>query len=439
MTNTLLSFGQDEPIALGPDGTAPTELRLFRRGVNATAKGSFVFDDAAAMAVMARYAEMGRTWVMADYDHGSLQKAPVDPSKSSRAAGTARLELRSGELWATNIRWTPDAKRAIEAGEWPSISPAFSHDENGRPTWLINFGLTGNPATYHPEELIAANALDAPALLEKLDALLAALTPAAPVGANEPPARLVRLCMGKKMRQTGLGAFMAAIGKTAADLAKALGVDENAVMGFMIEDDDEGSGAMGMKPQMYSVLNVAAGADEATVKARVQALVDVEAKLLTATSEKTSSAALGVVEAWKTDAARVKDLSASLAKIEAERLTARVDAMLNTAITEKRITKPEVEGDGGLRVKGLQDPEWLSGYLTKREPIAMLTTDFEQPKTKPENGSEEKAIDVGQRKFEDLSGPEQAAMYTEAPKQYTALKADWESRGRPQFASLRAV
>lgn len=444
--NTLLSFGLDELIALGPDGSAPTELRLLRCGENRTAKGVFMFDDVAAQRVMTRYAEMGRAWVIADYDHGSLQKTPVDPSRSSRAAGTARLELRDGELWAVNIKWTSAAKAAIEAGEWPSISPAFAHDDDGRPNWLINFGLTGNPATYAPAELIAANVI-----LERLDALSAALsttttatttTSASTKDALTTPTRPRRIFTGStKMRQTELGMLMAAKGKTAADLAKALGIEELEAMSLMMGEDEDNYDGMGLKPTMCTALSIASGSDDKAVEARAKALVDTEVKLLSVTGEKSSSSAFGVIEAWKENAGKAKGYGEQLAKIEAERLAARVDTLLSAAVADKKITKPEIDGKdgkGGLRAKGLQDPEWLEAHLSTREPIAALAMNYEQPQTKPKDGSGAAAkVDVGDRKYEALSGRELAQIHNEAPEQYAALKADWEKRGQPLFTSLR--
>lgn len=158
MTTVGLAVGERLPLEL-VDGKAPTELRLFRAGKNPSTKGDFLFDQKAAKAVMAEFRRMGRSWVSIDYDHGQLQKSPVDPSASGKSAGRASLEVRDGELWATNIRWTPAAQAAIEAGEWPAISPAFAHSDDGRPTWLINFAITGNPSLHSPAELIAANIL----------------------------------------------------------------------------------------------------------------------------------------------------------------------------------------------------------------------------------------------------------------------------------------
>lgn len=153
---------EEMPIALSAltleGGVPPTEIRIFKAGDNPSTKGSWTFDDAAAESVMQRFTVMNRR-VTFDYDHGALQKNPIDPSKSSRSAGSCVIEMRGQELWATDIKWTPDAAKAIAAGEWLYWSPAFDRTKDGRPTWLINVALTNNPALFGLDELQAANAL----------------------------------------------------------------------------------------------------------------------------------------------------------------------------------------------------------------------------------------------------------------------------------------
>lgn len=148
------------------DRTPPREIRLFKAGENASTKGPFLFDDKAAAAVMSVYAQMGRrvTW---DYHHGAVQENPVDPSKAGKASGVCDLEVRAGELWATNITWTPEASAGIANGEWLYFSPAFERDKTGRPLWLINVALENNPALFGLDELIAATALRAAGLLDE--------------------------------------------------------------------------------------------------------------------------------------------------------------------------------------------------------------------------------------------------------------------------------
>jgi phage I-like protein len=131
--------------------TAPSEIRLFRFGVNQTRKGPFVFDDESALSVMRNYREHGAK-IAFDYDHGSTSRMPVDPALSSKAAGRCDLELRAGELWAVNITWTEAARNAIEAGEWMYVSPTFSALDN-RVAQILAVALTNIPATDNPMPL----------------------------------------------------------------------------------------------------------------------------------------------------------------------------------------------------------------------------------------------------------------------------------------------
>ena len=146
----MLAISGDDP---------PREFRIFAAGTVETLKGTFVFDAAAADAVMADYRARGVD-LMIDYDHAALDAKPLDPALSGRAAGWFSLELRNGELWATNVRWTPPADAALRAKEWRFVSPAFSRDEENRITSLQNIAITNMPATCRIEPLIAASAAE---------------------------------------------------------------------------------------------------------------------------------------------------------------------------------------------------------------------------------------------------------------------------------------
>lgn len=95
--------------------------------------------------------------LMIDYDHGAMAGAPVDPAMSGRAAGWFQPEIRNGELWAINVKWTPAADAALRAKEWRFMSPAFATSE-GRVTRLLNVAITNLPATRNLQPLMAANA-----------------------------------------------------------------------------------------------------------------------------------------------------------------------------------------------------------------------------------------------------------------------------------------
>lgn len=136
----------------------PSEFRLFTEGKVETTKGEFLFDDKAAALVMAEYKAHGID-LMIDYDHASLAGVSLDPAQSGKAAGWFNLEVRGGELWAVNVRWTPPAAEALKRKEWRFMSPAFSTDEEGRVTSVLNVAITNIPATRNLEPLMAANAV----------------------------------------------------------------------------------------------------------------------------------------------------------------------------------------------------------------------------------------------------------------------------------------
>lgn len=134
------------------DRAAPTEIMLFGPGVTDTVKGEFLFDDKAAAAVMSAYEEKGQDRLPFDIAHGMLTGQSRD---MHRAAGWFKPEVRDGALWAVDIEWTDDTRKALEAREFRFFSPAFMHDKKtGRIMRLINVALTNNPATKHQQPIV---------------------------------------------------------------------------------------------------------------------------------------------------------------------------------------------------------------------------------------------------------------------------------------------
>lgn len=133
----------------------PSEFRIFKAGVNKTSKGDFVFDQTAAESVMAAYQKAGVD-VMIDLEHLSLDSsgANFDPD----AYGWCALEVRNGELWATNVRWTPEGARRLSNRSQRYISPAFMFfEETNRVSELYNIAICAIPATYEAPALVAAS------------------------------------------------------------------------------------------------------------------------------------------------------------------------------------------------------------------------------------------------------------------------------------------
>lgn len=133
----------------------PREFRIFKRGVNKTEKGSYLFDNAAARSVMSRFREINNDG-MIDLEHLSLDdKAPnYDPD----ARGSYRIELRQGELWAVDVSWTPDGAARLRNRTQRYFSPTFYYNsETMRITELYNIAICAIPASHDAPALVAAS------------------------------------------------------------------------------------------------------------------------------------------------------------------------------------------------------------------------------------------------------------------------------------------
>ncbi len=161
-TTLSIALTGDEP---------PSEFCIFTAGLVETTKGTFTFDADAATSVMAEYLQHGID-LMIDYDHASLASITIDPALAGKAAGWFNIEVRNGELWAVNVRWTPPAADALRRKEWRFMSPAFSTDGAGRVTDLLNVAITNLPATRKLQPLMAAS-MKPENVMAALEALIA--------------------------------------------------------------------------------------------------------------------------------------------------------------------------------------------------------------------------------------------------------------------------
>jgi phage I-like protein len=137
-----------------PEGEIPREFRIFAAGVNTSTKGPVLFDEQSAESAMAAWQRQGVD-LMIDLEHLSLDgdTRHYDPD----ARGWAKLALRSGELWAVDVKWTPDGERRLTERRQRYISPAFITDKDGRVLSVVNVAITALPATHHAQPLIAAS------------------------------------------------------------------------------------------------------------------------------------------------------------------------------------------------------------------------------------------------------------------------------------------
>jgi hypothetical protein len=151
--------GTYRALSLDSAGKTPSEFLVWRAGRNPTRNGFVVlFDDVAAASVMAAYREHGVD-VMLDLEHMSLDDR--HPNWTPDAVGWAQLEMRGGDLWAVNVRWTPDGTRRLSEQTQRYTSPTFrceavdGDERTQRPTALVNIALVAMPATDQLPALVA--------------------------------------------------------------------------------------------------------------------------------------------------------------------------------------------------------------------------------------------------------------------------------------------
>jgi hypothetical protein len=143
-------------LAAATDGALPTEFRIFAAGENDSTKGPALFDEAAAAAVMAEYQKQGVD-LMIDLEHESIDETPVR-ADSKDARGWFKLEVRNGELWAVDVRWTPDGERRLRERTQRYISPVFLRTKKEkRVVYVLNVALCAMPATHNAPALVAAS------------------------------------------------------------------------------------------------------------------------------------------------------------------------------------------------------------------------------------------------------------------------------------------
>lgn len=175
-----------EPTLRSESIDPPTEHLLFKRGLNKTSKGTFLFDDVAATEVMKRANEWGNDF-HGDWHHDSIERKPGDPPAD--ATVWFNLEVRDGALYATRMRWEDSAAQRLRKKKFRYFSNVFLHEplskdeqkkygrDVERVVEYINLGLTNDPAANRIAPLVAASRRTAPAPQEtpKMERLLALL------------------------------------------------------------------------------------------------------------------------------------------------------------------------------------------------------------------------------------------------------------------------
>ena len=305
----------------------PTEFRIFAAGKNESSKGSVIFDDEAAKRVLADYASQGNE-LMIDYDHYALETGMPDPAQAGKAAGWFNLEVRDGELWAVNVRWTEPAAEALRRREWRYISPAFYTDKN-RVTSLINVALTNLPAT------------------KKLQPLMAASERVALSGGKMDPKKIKEALEAIKNEDAG----------KALEILESMLVD--AAGGMAVDEPPAGEGFSDAPPMSDEDKQAVAAGMRTLVREGIAAFK----KLLALTGEKDLGQAIAKVETWKQTFVELSSREEQLEK-ERETLEANERRKLVGELVKLGIEIPATawkEGNGSLPCDRLQ-----------KEPIAEL-------------------------------------------------------------------
>lgn len=248
----------------------PTEFRVFAFGQNTSTRGPALFDRKAAQAVMSEYERQGVD-VMIDLEHLSLKQESraYDPD----ARGWCKLELRDDGLWAVDVRWTPEGEARLREKRQRYISPAFyAEKETGRVVEVINIALCARPATHKAPALVAAtrSKMDPAKIKEALEAI-----------------------------KNG-------------DAAKALELLESWLVemagGVPVEAEGEGEEVFSDQP------NAAEQAAVVAAMKKFHGAVALSKKLVELTGKTDESAAIEVVESWRTSQLELEEREAKVAK-----------------------------------------------------------------------------------------------------------------------------
>jgi hypothetical protein len=298
----------------------PGEFKIFSAGKNATSKGEYIFDNVAATAVMGAYAAHGCD-VMIDLEHLSIADTDRSVNYDPDARGWCKLELRGGDLWATQVTWTQDGLVRLSEKRQRYISPAFIIDDANRIVEILNIAITAMPATHNLEPLVAASR------------------------------RVQRLAVeaeGGDMTPEQFAAIAEALG---------LGADANiedvlatiAAMVSKVKDAANGTEAPAEEPAEDPA--VVAAAEAVPVVAAASRLLAASRALVRLSGKKDVGAAVAEVEAWRTSHIELEQERVKLAKeratldaSERRRLVAQLVTccaeMPSTAWSDDTATKP---------------------------------------------------------------------------------------------------
>ncbi len=329
----------------------PTEFRIWGFGEIVTTKGTFLLDQDGAASVLAAAADYGNRLGF-DYNHASVLETGDTPS-----AGTFELEIRADGLWAVNCQWTVNASKRLSAKEYLYFSPTFYVDGDNRITELMNIALTNLPATKNMEPLVASrlNHRQVQAAMA-FDDIYSKLGEAIEEAYGYAPYLSEVFDEYVVFRNDGVTyAVGYAIDGTELSL-----VGEPREVTKQYQDVP---GGKTMNKALLLSLKLAESATEAEAVLAAKTLSDRQGEIVTLTGAANITEALGVLHAWKEQAARTVEAERKLTSLTADREGEQRTALLEQAQKEGKISPAQVEFWRG------QPLETLSGFLKAASPI----------------------------------------------------------------------
>lgn len=411
--------------------TPPKEIRLFKAGVNTTLKGDFLFDAAASKAVIEAYAAH-KTDVAFDYAHAMIREG-VRP-QDQIAAGWCKLEVRNGELWAVDIKWTEAASAGIAAKEWRYCSPLFFWDATTNPRRILelrNIALTNVPATDDAAPLVAADhrstalasGMSFEATIDTVRKGLSArfgfryfyvkdIFDDRVIVVFEDNSEMIsipyRIESGVAMFEgeaTKVTQTYVPVAPTATDSKRASAQDTCT-----------------MDKKILEVLSLQAEAQETEVLAAVTRHVGISKELCDLTGKKTPHEALGIVSGWQESARQLPDVQKQLSDLQVEGRRTKVEALLDGA--PAKVTPATRKSLLDARKYDTDDDvAWLSSHIEALPEIQALkgikTSESEvQSDPNPTAG----------KKYEELSFQQRADLKRKDPANFEALRAEHQAR-----------
>ncbi len=176
-----------------------------------------------------------------------------------------------------------------------------------------------------------------------------------------------------------------------------------------------------MERRMFGAIKATFGlseeADEQAVTAAAASLVKDKASLLEATGQTSADAAVGVIVAWKKDAATLAERVEADKKREQDERAAKHAALIKAGLESGKITpalKAWAEG---------QSVESLEGFLGAAQPLMPKQIKRETAQSGADGGATAK-------RWEDHKPAELVALKKNSPDEYEALRSDAVSRGK---------